>query len=88
VDIAQAHARPLNDQQRALVKLAAHLPDSDADGDFDAFIVRHIARIRADVAGMAGEAEAIVQRFESQLTSTNAVAFVKSRLGTLFRSLA
>lgn len=77
-EVAQAQTEPLNHHQKALVKLAGLLPSEGADGDFTAFIESHIARLRAGLQPTGIEA---VQN------SADAVAVIKSRLGTLFRSL-
>src|SRR5258708_33292856 len=86
-DIARAQARPLNDMQRALVKLASHLPATETEGDFQSFIATHIAAMRADTEAFAGEAERWAQKADADLTSNDSVALIKTRLGILFRSL-
>jgi phospholipase C len=77
-DVADAQTHPLNDMQQSLVRLAAHLPETEADGDFAGFIHAHIDRLAALPVQLAIDADQDMAA---------AVALVKQRLGTLFRSL-
>jgi phospholipase C len=77
-DVALAHAAPLNDHQKALSHLAAHLPATTPAGDFGAFISTYLDHLRA--GAISTEANAIY-------TVAAAVSLIKSRLGNLFKNL-
>ena len=76
--MAAVQSAPLNNHQRGLLQLAAHLPATTTAGDFEPFITSYLAHLRADAAGTNVDA---VQDVSS------ALALVKARLGNLFRSL-
>jgi phospholipase C len=77
-EVASAQTRPLNQHQRGLLELAAHLPATAAAGSFKAFIESHLSRLRGGVGGTdTGAIDDVV----------SALGFIKSRLDNLFRSL-
>ncbi|MDR3441285.1 alkaline phosphatase family protein [Telmatospirillum sp.] len=78
-EVAAAQAEPLNNQQRGLAELAAHLPATTVTGDFPAFISSHLDLLGA--GGIGSEAADAAQDVAS------AVSLIRSRLGNLFRGL-
>jgi phospholipase C len=70
---AEAHARPLNDNQRALVGLAANLPDSPV-ANLQAHLRDRMAQVKQPPPEVATDVRA-------------ASAYVKQQVGNLFSSL-
>lgn len=76
-DVASAHARPLNHMQQALLAMAFHLPANPAAGDFVSFVEDHVAALRASSASPVPIDKDMLE----------ATAFIRQRMGNLFRSL-
>jgi phospholipase C len=77
-DVAAAQNLPLNSMQRNLLRLAGHLPATEATGDFGTFIQRHIAFL----SGLHDQLA-----IDTNRSMADAVAVVRDRLGKLFRGL-
>jgi phospholipase C len=77
-ELAAALMAELNDQQRALVNLAAHLPATVATGDFATFIRSYLDHIRAGASGTPTTGISDV---------SGALALIRSRIANLFSAL-
>src|SRR5262249_48990134 len=103
-DLAHAQSAPLNHLQKAVLQLAAHLPDAPrppapttpgaapgaapggaTTADFLAFIKAHLDRLKARIA--AGTPYGSPATAAPPRDVASAAAFVRTRLGNLFRSL-
>ena len=78
-EVAKIQLKPLNGMQRALVHLAANLPDTSAGADFAAAVVQHINDLQLNGPKPIPP---------GQDTHVSAAAdFVKKQLGNFFRGL-
>jgi phospholipase C len=76
--LANAQTATLNGHQQGLLQLAAHLPATTSTGNFETFIGSFIAHLES---GTTGTNTSGIQ------TVADAAGFIKSRMGSLFRSL-
>jgi len=78
-EIAKMQLQPLNAMQKALVHLAANLPDTSRAASFEAAVVQHIKDLRLTGSKPISPAQ------DAHVPS--ATEFIKTQLGSFFRGL-
>ena len=78
-EIAKMQLQPLNAMQKALVHLAANLPDTSRAASFEAAVVQHIKDLRLTGSKPISPAQ------DAHVSS--ATEFIKTQLGNFFRGL-
>jgi phospholipase C len=78
--VAKAQLAPLNGMQSALVKLAAHLPDTPPAADFTSFVQNHVQKLSAQ------DTQLMTPAGHDTSTAAAASAFITSKVAPFLAS--